>query len=268
MKLQPRYCRTCGTRILVKNVCHNCGSDPLTGDNYCYDCGALTPESTKCLNCGASFQKKISSSTAIILGSILILIMAVAAYIVSQSDKQPSKPAIAKSDKPNTAASDETKQEIENRPTIVSNTTPPQDLSKKQDSTNIAAAGAVVNDTAAKKNTAASQKITVNLFSPSEVKEHNGGCTYFENKQKSEVLFFTAGGSGYIKINDTVYPLKRIKKTSDVSKFGGGLYEVIVEIKGLSGSDKEWLASGILTVKDLVQKTTEKRKIYSSCINL
>ena len=89
MELAPRYCRSCGSRILVKNVCHNCNNDPLKGDNYCYDCGALTPNADSCLNCGAKYKSNFPVKPVLIIGSLLIVTMAVAAFFISRSGKQP-----------------------------------------------------------------------------------------------------------------------------------------------------------------------------------
>ncbi len=69
-------------------------------------------------------------------------------------------------------------------------------------------------------------------------------------------------------MNDKIIELKRKRKGIDVAVFAGDGVEATLTIDGLSGSDKEWLASCTLAIKNLVQNTSTRRKVYSSCIEL
>ena len=69
-------------------------------------------------------------------------------------------------------------------------------------------------------------------------------------------------------MNDKIYELKRKHKGVDVEVFSGNEYEATLRIDGLSGSEKEWLASCSLNIKDVIKGTSTKHKVYSSCIEL
>jgi hypothetical protein len=62
--------------------------------------------------------------------------------------------------------------------------------------------------------------------------------------------------------------LKRKHKGVDVAVYAGNGYEASIRIDGLSGSEKEWLASCTLNIKDIAQNVSVKHKVYSSCIEL
>jgi hypothetical protein len=260
MELAPRYCRTCGSRILVKNVCHNCNNDPLKGDNYCYDCGALTPNADSCLKCGAKYKRNSPVKLLLTVGGLLIVAIAVAGYFLSRPDKRPAVQQEVSLPQVTSTVADTLKQELpQTHDTIVNN---PVDTStlitvKIPDTT---INKPPVQDTA--------KKISSNIFSPQERKGYPIRCSYFRKNQRSQVLFFIAGGSGYIKMNDNTIELKRKSKAVDVAVFGNGTHEAVIRIDGLSGSAKEWLASCTLIIKDLVQHTTATYKVYSSCIEL
>jgi hypothetical protein len=112
------------------------------------------------------------------------------------------------------------------------------------------------------------KKTSTGMFTLEERKSYNIHCSYFSKNQRGNVLFFIAGGSGYIKMNDKTIELKRKSKGVDVAVFGNGNYEAVIRIDGLSGSAQEWLASCTLTIKDLIQNTSVRHKVYSSCIEL
>jgi hypothetical protein len=260
MELAPRYCRSCGSRILVKNICHNCNNDPLKGDNYCYDCGALTPNADSCSNCGAKYKKSFPVNPLALAG-ILIIVIAGVVFLLSRSDKetttsQPEK-TIAQTPvtpEPNKQESPQAQGTIVNKSIDTSALLPP---SKPTDTAVIKPSPA---DTAKLSQSGS--------FTLAEVKAYNARCSYFSKNQRSQVLFFISGGSGFIKINDKVYQLKRKHKGVDVEVFSGNEYEATLRIDGLSGSEKEWLASCTLNIKNILNGSSLKHKVYSSCIEL
>jgi Predicted amidophosphoribosyltransferases len=260
MELAPRYCRSCGSRILVKNVCHNCNNDPLKGDNYCYDCGALTPNADSCTNCGAKYKKNFPVNP-LVLGSILVIVIAVVIFLLSRFDKGPSTQEPEKTIAQTPVTPEPNNQESpQTQDTIVNKTidTSAKIIAKRP--TDTAVIKPLPTDTSKPKQTGA--------FTTAEVKAYNARCSYFAKGQRGQVLFFIAGGSGYIKMNDKIYELKRKSKGVDVEVFSGNNYEATLRIDGLSGSEKEWLASCTLNIKDLTQNTSAKHKVYSSCIEL
>ncbi|MDB5224162.1 MAG: hypothetical protein JWN83_2829 [Chitinophagaceae bacterium] len=259
MELAPRYCRSCGSRILVKNVCHNCNRDPLKGDNYCYDCGALTPNADSCLKCGARYKTSFPVKPFVVIGSLLIISVALAAYFLSRPDKT----SLASQEKAitQTATMPETnKQELPQTPAaIVSN---PVDSSalKNNNSTDSAIIKTPPPDSV--------KKSASGIFTSEELKAYKARCSYFGKNQRNQVVFFIANGSGYVKMNENIYELKRKRKGVDVAVFGNDEYEATITIDGLSGSAREWLASCTLIIKDLLQNTSAKHKVYSPCIEL
>jgi hypothetical protein len=265
MELAPRYCRSCGSRILIKNVCHNCNKDPLKGENYCYDCGSLTPNPNSCLNCGARYKRSFPLNLALIIGSVLLIAVAATVYFLSGSEKTTSPPQekqIAQS-----TNSDETrKQELpQTKDTIVNK--PIIETKPAADTTTL-----IVNkpkDTTVTKPLPAdtTKKTGINIFSSREINGYKVHCAYFGN-QRSQILFFIANESGYIKVNGKIVELQRKSKGVDQAVFEGPQYKATLTIEGLTGSEKEWLASCTLTVKDLVQNKSSKHKVYSSCIEL
>jgi hypothetical protein len=268
MELAPRYCRTCGSRILVKHICHNCNKEPLKGENYCYDCGSLTPNSDACLKCGAKYKQSFPVKPIIVGGLLIIAITAVAYFILNADDSQNVVQQKASTQITPTKSAEEvtlTQKTIVNNPVDTAKLVVNKVDTIKQNNT------AIIDTTKLKPNspdTAVVKKTEQGVFTSDELKAYNKKCTYFEKGMKSRILFFVAGGSGYIKINDRTYELKKKRKGVDVAVFSGNEYEATLTIDGLSGNAKEWLASCTLSIKDLVQKTSVKHKVYSSCINL
>lgn len=261
MELAPRYCRTCGSRILVKNVCHNCNSDPLKGENYCYDCGALTPNPDSCLRCGARYKVKSPVKLLLILGGLLIAAIAVAGYFISRKDQQP----------PLASQQEKTVIDTQKTPAVNSQELPQTRdtiVNKPVDTIALTTSKPVDTTTVKKPVPDSVKKTSAGIFSSEERKNYNIHCSYFSKNQRSNVLFFIAGASGYIKMNDKTIELKRKSKGVDVAVFGNGNYEAIIRIDGLSGSEKEWLASCTLIIKDLIQNTSVRHKVYSPCIEL
>ena len=259
MELAPRYCRSCGSRLLVKNVCQNCSKDPLKGENYCYDCGSLTPNPNSCLNCGARYKRSFPLNMALIIGSVLLITIATAVYFLTRSDKTTS-PTQEKQIAQAPIAVDSNKQGLhQTKDTIVNK--PISDTT-----------ALIINkpkDTIATKPLAAdtAKKIGANIFTSREINSYNINCTYFGN-QRSQVLFFIANGSGYIKVNGKIFELKRKLKGVDQAVFEGPQYQATLIIEGLTGSEKEWLASCSLIIKTIGQNKSTKHKVYSSCIEL
>lgn len=257
MKLGPRYCRTCGSRILLKHICHNCGNDPLQGDNYCYDCGSLTPDEASCSNCGTSYKSKLPvPKSLLIAGGFMVIIAAI--ILITQTEPS-DKSAIINNE--GITADTEVNSSLSAEPihspaTIV---TPAADTSNNRNNMDTTQTAEPIDSI---------KTIETNVFSSAEVKSYRPRCTFFEKKQKSQVLFFTSSGSAFIKVNGTVYTLKRTRKKTDIETFSGDNYEATITIEGLSGSDKEWLATGTLLVKDLLQNSSVKRRVYSTCISL
>ena len=267
MELAPRYCRSCGSRILVKNVCHNCNHDPLSGDNYCYDCGALTPNGDSCLKCGAKYKRNSLAKLLIIIGCLLFVTIAVAWFVTrtnSNSSISSEEKTIATTPKlPETTKEElsQTHDTIVNKPVIVNNpvdTPTLKVINKSVDTTTVLKQP--VKDT--------TKKIVSNIFSLAEKNAYNITCSYFGKGQRSQVLFFISNGFGYIKMNGKIYELKRKRKGVDEAVFAGDKYEAILTIEGLSGSENEWLASCTLIIKDIIQHTPIKRKVFSTCIEL
>ena len=263
MELAPRYCRSCGSRILVKNLCHNCNRDPLSGENYCYDCGSLTPNADSCLKCGAKYKRNSPVKPLLIIGSLLIVAIA-AAYFLTR----PDTPSLTLQEQKPVAATppvrETTKQELpQTLDTIINNPVDTSALIINKPSDTIAVIKPPVQDTAKK-----IQNNIAGIFTPEEKSAYNIKCTYFGKNQRGQVLFFIANGSGYIKMNGKIYELKRKRKGVDEAEFAGDNYGAIIRIDGLSGSEREWLASCTLIIKDLIQNTSTKHKVYSSCIEL
>jgi hypothetical protein len=117
-------------------------------------------------------------------------------------------------------------------------------------------------------NTDSVKQLTLNVFSPDQLGGYGKRCSYFIKGQRGQVLFFISGGSGFIRTNENTIELKRKRKGTDVAVFGNNEYEATIRIDGLSGSEKEWLASCTLIVKDIVHNTSSRHKVYSSCIEL
>ncbi|MDQ6756677.1 MAG: hypothetical protein M3004_07055, partial [Bacteroidota bacterium] len=110
-----------------------------------------------------------------------------------------------------------------------------------------------------------STRISMNVFSAGELRANAAGCSYFEGKNKSNVIFFTNSVYGYLKINGKTFALQGIQKGNDVARFAGAGYEASVEIEGLAGTENNWVASCILIVRDVRQKILSTHKVYSSC---
>lgn len=260
MELAPRYCRSCGSRILIKNVCHSCNNHPLKGDNYCYDCGELTPNANTCLKCGATYKQNSPVKPVFIIGGLLLITIAVAGYFLSQQGEPPMATQEEKTIAQLPIKPETIKQELpQTLDTIINN---PVDTSiliiNKQADTIVIKTP--LPDTG--------KKTVTNIFTPQEIKEYNIRCSYFGKNKRSKVLFFIANGSGYIKMNEKIYELKSKRKGVNAALFGNDKYNATLTIDGLSGNDKEWLASCTLIIKDLITNTSAKHKVYSSCIEL
>ena len=236
MKLAPRFCRTCGSKILVRGVCHNCKRDPLYGNSYCYDCGAGTPNGAMCLHCGATFHKKFSPLFSFLIVAAFVITAGITLFLIFYYDRPPSETQ--------TVA---TKEVTDQKPPDTTVVTKP-----------------VTNNSI--KNADTTQKPDAQEFTIDELKAYKIRCSYFR-KQK-EVLFFTDKSSGYLKIDGKILELARTHRGNDVAVFSGDSFETTVKIEGLTGSAKEWLASVTLTVRNINQKSGVKYKVYSSCIEL
>ena len=286
MALQHPYCRTCGSHIKSKEVCNYCGCDPLKGHNYCCDCGTSTvSEAIMCVHCGASFQKKFPLMLAILISLGLAAGVACAGYFFTRSGEDatensagynpPGKPGdsiLVKSTPP---------RKKDEPVTIINNI--PEKLLTKQNAAILKLTRNLPKlqipepkpETPVKtkietvfvptEKPAITGRVSMNVFSSREIRSYAAGCTYFEGRSKNNVVFFTTSLYGYIKINGKAYALQGVQKGNDIARFSGAGYEVTVEILGLAGSEKEWLAEATLTVKDVRQRTLSQHKVYSSC---
>lgn len=259
MELAPRYCRSCGSKILVKHVCHNCNRNPLDGDNYCYDCGALTPNADSCLKCGARYKKNFPIKPLLIFATLLIITIAAVGYFLSR----PNTPPLA-SQQQIPAEQSQPLPEIKQQPLPVTHDT----IVNKATDSAILIANKPIDSALIKTPADTAKKIQADIFTSEELKAYKIKCAYFEKKQKTQVLFFISGGLGYIKMNEKIYELTRKRKGVDVAVYANDEFEATIIIDGLSGNAKEWLASCTLILKDLYQTTSVKHKVYSYCIEL
>lgn len=240
MNLGSRFCRTCGSKILVRNVCHNCRSNPLTGNNYCYDCGTLTPSGIRCTNCGTNFKTKSQVKVPMFVIALFIILALGAAVIFF----------LPKADDNNT--NKQNKNTASQERNILENNHVSQ---IKTDSIKV--------DTLKTVTTSAD---TISFFSAQEIKSYPKTCAYFKKNNRDSVLFFFNKQTGYLKINGNVVELRRTKKSADLATFVAENYEAKVMIDGLSGTSNEWLAAVSLIIKNIDQKTSVKHKLYSACI--
>ena len=190
----------------------------------------------------------------LIIGSILILAVALTAYFLSRPDTPADEQqSITQTPEPKTNG-----HEPGNTPdTIVNNPLPPDTshLTAKLPDTSLIKPDSV-------------KRIIPQVFGSDERSAYKIKCSYFLKKQKSQVLFFTGNGNGYIKVNGSIYELKRKRKGVDLAVYSGNEYEATIVIDGLSGTSSEWLASCTLIIKDLAQNVSTRHKVYSSCIEL
>ena len=285
------YCRTCGSMVQSKTVCHYCGCEPLKGHNYCCDCGTSTiPEAIMCVHCGASFQGKFPATLAILISIALVVTLAGAGYFMSESRTEPTEKMASTVNHPKnkdsaddvlkvTPGKDEPVKIINNIPTnllksrndalirIAKNIsripkpeieTPPKPVIPEKPREEVTV-------TPPDKTANPSGRLSMNVFSSREMRNYSVGCTYFIGKSKNNVVFFTTNVYGYVKINGKVYTLQGIQKGNDIAKFSGAGYEVTIEIEGLAGNENEWLADATLVIKDIRQRAFSRHKVYSSC---
>ena len=286
MILKHPYCRTCGSKIQSASVCHHCGCQPLKGNNYCCDCSTSTlPQAIMCVQCGASLQKRMAATLAVLIVSILVVGLSIAGYFIFKKDGNIEDSI---SDTLNITAPAKSTQllkkperfnEFKNR--IINNISPQnfkkenalkklaKSISKQNFNKEIKKEAPVKKDADNKSITAmasvAQAKININCVSKNLMKKYRINCTYFTGKQKSNVIFFTTNVFGYLIINGNLFELQGVEKSNDIAKFSSPLYEVTIEIEGLSGNENEWMASGILLVKDKHNRVLARRIINSSC---
>lgn len=285
---QHPYCRTCGSMVRSKKVCHYCGCEPLKGHHYCCDCGTSTlAEAVMCVQCGASLQNKFPVTLAVLISIALAITIAGTGYFIAVSDSDPAEVISQNNSNRNTsdsidlnkivhAKTNEAGKIIINNPANLiankneaisriaknlplprletANNTPPDIPERKKEETRIP-----------DEKPPPSGRISMNVFSSREMRGYAAGCTYFTGGSKNNVVFFTTNVYGYVKINGKVYALQGIQKGNDIARFSGAGYELTIEIEGLAGNEKEWLAEALLVVKDVRQKTLTRHKIYSAC---
>lgn len=289
---QHPYCRTCGSMVKSKNVCHYCGCEPLKGHSYCCDCGTSTiAEAIMCVHCGASFQTKFPAMLAVLITIAIVVTLAGAGYFITQSGTEPSEKITDRINtknindstnlyKPLPGKKDESGKIIINNisPTLLNNRNEaitrltkdlPQNPKPESESST-----KPVPPQKNKEETITSPtnkvpsipgSISINVFSARETRSYAAGCTYFEGRSKNNVVFFTTNVYGYVKINGRVYPLQGVQKGNDIAMFSGAGYEVTIEIEGLAGNEAEWMAEATLVVTDVRQRTLSRHKVYSTC---
>ena len=258
----------------------------MKGHNYCCDCGTSTlAEAIMCVHCGASLQRKFPALLAILISIALAVSVAVAGYFIL-------RPGMEEGDDGDNNQGTAVKKENEQLSTgkkdepvrIVNNL--PEELIRKPD-----AITRLVNKLPAhpRKNTEETppvpkvkeetlneprlpnesrpvpSKTSVNVFSYREMNSYGAVCSYFTGRSKSNVVFFTNNVYGYVKVNGKVYTLQGVQKGNDIARFSGAGYEVTIEILGLAGSEKEWLAEATMVLTDVRQRTLTRHKIYSTC---
>lgn len=285
---QQHYCRTCGSNILSKDVCPHCGCDPLKGHNYCCDCGTSTvTEAIMCIHCGASLQKRFPVVLAILISIALAVSAAVAGYFIINHDNEEEQPKniAGVQDLQNTKKTGDThtlSPRKKDGPVKIKNNIPDK-LLKSNDAISRLIKNLPRNlkpavEPGNKMETPPKEEINpdidkpvvpikanVTLFSPGEVRSYGPICTYFQGRSKNKVVFFTTNVYGYLKINGKVYALQGMQKGNDIARFSGAGYEVTIEILGLAGDEKEWLAEATLLLRDVRQRTLSRHKIYSTC---
>jgi hypothetical protein len=194
----------------------------------------------------------------LIIAGIFIAVIAAAGFFLSR----PSSSANVQEEKDQPEKTETVSQDVTNRDTVVNS--PDTALLQKPADTSLA----VKRPDSVTTNTDTIKPLALNVFSPDQLGGYGKRCSYFIKGQRGQVLFFISGGSGFIRTNDNTIELKRKRKGTDVAVFGSNDYEAIIRIDGLSGSEKEWLASCTLIVKDIVHNTSSRHKVYSSCIEL
>lgn len=280
------YCRTCGSKISSASVCHHCGCEPLKGNNYCCDCGTTTlPQAIMCVQCGASLQKKMAATLAVLIGSIMVIGLSIAGYFISKeneiSQQNTTDTLHAIQPLKNNPILDKPKKNKEIKNIIINNIAPNNfrkestvdKLAKKVARENLhketkkeLPLNKIVDEKPVQPLVNLNQeKVTINVFSRSLISSYHIYCTYFTGKKKSNVIFFTTNVYGYLIINGKLFELQGIEKSNDVAKFSSSLYDVTIEIEGLSGNENEWLASGTLLVKDKRNRIIARRVVNSSC---
>lgn len=288
------YCRTCGSTITRKDVCQNCGCDPMKGGNYCCDCGTSTmPQAIMCIHCGASFQSKFPATLAILISGALLVTIIFTGYFLTHSSGQTAETLTDSATATSSNDSLGAKKFIpvngnESLSTITNNIIlkPRKNVDAiKRLTKNLmpekfaeAKPKKQVTETPAKKinreenvnnlperNAPVPSRVSPNIFSAGELSKYSVGCTYYEGKHKGNIIFFTTNVYGYIKINGKIYPMQGYQKTNDIARFAGTFYDVSIEIEGLAGNENDWVATGTLTVKNKEQRTLAVHKIYSSC---
>ena len=287
MAQQHPYCRTCGSQVSSKNVCNYCGCEPLKGHDYCCDCGTSTVAGAiMCVHCGASFQRKFPAALAVFISLALAIGVACAGYFIAQGGSEPSETRSDEMQKTAHNDSGNIKRMVHRKkdePIKIMNNIPETLLENKDNAIlklikvlpknpkpavekDPAPISQVKNKPGPlpQERTMPSQ-VSMNVFSPREMRSYSPTCSYFEGPSKNNVVFFTTNVYGYIKINGKVFALQGVQKGNDIARFSGAGYEVTIEILGLAGSEKEWLADATIVIKDVRQRTLSQHKIYSTC---
>ena len=285
MVTQHPYCRTCGSKIQSKKVCHHCGCEPLKGSTYCCDCGTSTmSHAIMCVQCGASFQRKFPAALAVLILSILIVAATITGYVISEENDHPAesfselkpKPANPlinnKQNKPkgnSEATTTITNKIIVKDPTYANAI---DKLAKNAAKQNVSIPNATAIIKKEKEKTEEvkdskpmSEKININGFSRSQINRYPVTCSYFIGKSRNNIIFFTTTVFGYLRINGKLYELQGVEKGNDIARFSNSFYDVTIEILGLSGSETEWLASGKLVIMDKQKRILSIHNINSTC---
>ncbi len=252
------------------------------------------PHAIMCVQCGASFQRKIPAALAVLILSILLIAATAIGYIVTRETDNPAEiPDVSKINKktpvsnnkktnnannkindinpPNKKSSNEALNTIINNIILkepaynnainkLAKSASRQNLKKPA---NIAAKEKVEEDK--KESKPPAEKTNVNGFSRSQINRYPVTCTYFIGKNRNNIIFFTTTVLGYLRINGKLYELQGVEKGNDIARFSNAYYDVTIEILGLAGNENEWLATGKLVIMDKGKRILSIHSINSAC---
>lgn len=279
------YCRTCGSRINGNKICPYCGCEPMMGNSFCFDCGTSTlPQAIMCVQCGATLQRRFPAVLSFFIGGALLITILGGVYFFSQQGNSTSDTpyentsapidSAAKNATPLVKINELTSRTITNNILLrsekrksdiikrITRNIPPLPSPESEDKKRIE----TIRENTPPEKTEPTGKLSMNSFSSAEVRKYNAGCSYFLGQNRGNIVFFTTNLFGYIKISGRTYELQGIEKGSDIARFSGSVCNVSIEIEGLNGNEKQWLAACTMTVSDKKGRLISREKIYSSCI--
>jgi len=253
------------------------------------------PHAIMCVQCGASFQRKIPAALAVLILSILLIAATAIGYIVtSETDNAAESPDVSNINKQTPVNNNNSTNNTNNKTNDINPTnknssnealnTITNNIILKEPADNnainkLAKSAAKQNikkpDDIASKEKAeeekteskptAEKKINLNGFSRSQINRYPVTCTYFIGKSRNNIIFFTTTVFGYLRINGKLYELQGVEKGNDIARFSNAYYDVTIEIMGLAGTENEWLATGKLVIMDKGKRILSIHNINSAC---